>query len=75
MYHKGKYVGIFGGDDAGWDAAVKAQVHLAPLINWVSFLSRRNQCQNLLSLSPPMLASGTNEVKATGLSKVELMIS
>ena len=37
MYHKGKYVGIFGGDDAGWDAAVKAQVHLAPLVNWVSF--------------------------------------
>ena len=37
VYHKGKYVGTFGGGDAGWDAAVKAQVHLAPLVNWVSF--------------------------------------
>ena len=36
MYHKEKYIGIFGGD-AGWDAAVKAKVHLAPLVNWVSF--------------------------------------
>ncbi len=38
-----------------------------------SFWPRPNPCQNLLSLLPPMLASGTNESKATGPSKVELL--